>query len=75
MIRLTRLDGAAFVLNAELIRYVEQLPDTYITLTNGDRIIVRESLDQVMDLAIAYQQQKSLLPTSPRYRVAGDIPG
>lgn len=62
MIRVTRLDGTPIVLNAELIRYVEQLPDTYITLNSGDRIIVKESMDDVMDRAIAYQQTKSLIP-------------
>ena len=45
MIKLTRLDGEPFVLNAELIRYVERRPDTFITLTNGDRIVVSEPID------------------------------
>ena len=44
MIKLSRLDGEEFVLNAELIRYVESRPDTFITLTNGDRVVVRESM-------------------------------
>lgn len=62
MIRLTRINGEPFVLNAELIRYVEARPDTYVTLVNGDRIIVRETLDEVMDRAIRYQQSKHLIP-------------
>ena len=36
MIKLSRLDGEAFILNADLIKYVEQRPDTFITLTSGD---------------------------------------
>lgn len=64
MIKLTRLDGEAFVLNADLIRYVEQRPDTFITLTNGDRIVVCESMDEVIDRAVHYQQQKHLMPAS-----------
>ena len=63
MIRLTRINGEPFVLNAELIRYVESRPDTYVTLVNGDRLIVRETLDEVMDRAIRYQQSKHLIPT------------
>ncbi len=39
MIKLTRLDGEAFILNAELIKYVEKRPDTFITLTSGERLI------------------------------------
>lgn len=63
MIKLTRLDGERFVLNAELIRYVEQRPDTFITLTTGERFVVAETLDQVVDLAVDYQQRKHLIPT------------
>jgi flagellar protein FlbD len=62
MIKLTRLDGEPFVLNAEMIRYVEKRPDTFITLTTGERIIVAESMDDVVDRAIRYQQQKHWMP-------------
>ncbi len=66
MIKLTRLGGEPFVLNAELIRYVEARPDTFITLTTGERIIVVESMDEVMRRAVTYQQAKYLLPP-PRH--------
>ncbi|MBI1247367.1 flagellar protein [bacterium] len=62
MIKLTRLGGEPFVLNAELIRYIEASPDTFITLTNGDRIVVREGTDVVVDRVIEYHQRKNLLP-------------
>ena len=65
MIKLTRLDGESFVLNAELIRYVERRPDTFITLTTGERLVVGETMDQVVELAVAYQQQKHMLPRAP----------
>lgn len=74
MIRVTKLDGTPIVLNADLIRYVEQLPDTYITLTSGDRMIVRETMERVMDLAIAYQQQKQMLPRDWRLSHSREIP-
>ncbi|HEX4144401.1 MAG TPA: flagellar FlbD family protein [Pirellulales bacterium] len=64
MIRLTRLDGERFVLNAELIRYVEARPDTFITLTNGERLVVRESMDEVLHRAIDYQRSKHLFPSA-----------
>ncbi|MCU0876780.1 MAG: flagellar FlbD family protein [Pirellulaceae bacterium] len=66
MIKLTRLDGEAFVLNAELIRYIESRPDTYVTLTTGDRLVVTEPLDEVMRRAIEYQQSKYLFPQPRR---------
>ncbi|MEM9827698.1 MAG: flagellar FlbD family protein [Planctomycetota bacterium] len=62
MIKLTRLDGEPFVLNAELIRYVERRPDTFITLSSGDRIVVRESMDEVIDRSVRYQQHKHFMP-------------
>ncbi|MBM3998539.1 MAG: flagellar protein [Planctomycetes bacterium] len=65
MIRLTRLDGEPFVLNAEWIRYVEARPDTFITLTTGERLVVRESMDDVMERAVRYQQSKHLIPLPP----------
>ena len=62
MIKLTRLDGEAFILNAELIKYVEQRPDTFITLTLGDRIVVAETPEEVMQRTIDYHRGKRLLP-------------
>jgi flagellar protein FlbD len=62
LIQLTRLNGEAFVLNAELIRYVEQLPDTYVTLTTGDRIVVQEDMDEIVSRTIEYQRSKWLVP-------------
>lgn len=66
MIKLTRLDGEPFVLNAELIRYIEARPDTFITLTTGERVVVAETMDEVMARAIAYQQNKHLIPAPAR---------
>lgn len=68
MIKLTRLGGEPFVLNAELIRYIEARPDTYISLTTGERIVVVESMDEVMRRAMLYQQAKHLVPSAQRPR-------
>jgi flagellar protein FlbD len=62
MIKLTRLGGEPFVLNADLIRYVEARPDTFITLTSGERLVVAESMEEVMRRAVAYQQAKHIIP-------------
>ena len=66
MIRLTRLGGEPFLLNAELIKFVESRPDTYVTLVDGERVIVAESLEEVLRRAIEYQQSKYLIPALPR---------
>ena len=62
MIKLTRLGGEAFILNAELIRYVESRGDTFVTLTTGERMAVVETMAEVVARAIEYQRQKHLIP-------------
>lgn len=65
MITLTRLNGRLFVLNAELIRTVEENPDTVITLTTGEHLLVKESLRDVVALSIEYGRTlRLLLPPS-----------
>jgi flagellar protein FlbD len=54
MICLTRLNGQAFVVNADKIRYVEETPDTVVCCDTGDRMMVRETLQEVMRRAIEY---------------------
>ena len=66
MIRVTKLNQEVVVLNAELIRYIERCPDTLITLINGDTLMVRETLDEVVRRAVAYHQAKNLVP-KPEY--------
>lgn len=56
MIALTRLNGGRFVLNAELIRTLEEKPDTVVTLIGGEHLVVRERMDEVIDLVIRYRQ-------------------
>jgi flagellar protein FlbD len=54
MIALTRLNGEMFVMNAEKIRYVEATPDTVVCCDTGERLMVKESLREVMARAIEY---------------------
>jgi len=56
LIKLTRLDGQPFVLNAELIRTVEATPDTVVTLVDGSRVIVAETPAELVRRVIAYRQ-------------------
>ena len=63
MIKVTRLNGKEFVINAELIRTVEATPDTTITLINGDHFIVTESMEDVITRAIDYGRSlRRMLP-------------
>jgi flagellar protein FlbD len=55
MIQLRRLNGTPFWLNAELIEQIETAPDTVITLTTGNNIVVRERVEEIVELILAYR--------------------
>jgi flagellar protein FlbD len=64
MIELTRLNGHPIIINAELIKFVEQNPDTVITLVTGDKMVVREAAPEVMHRVLAYRRTL-LYPDAP----------
>ena len=64
MIKVTRLNGQMLVLNADLIEFVEEIPDTIITLTTGKKILVREVTDMIIEKVAAFRQQCLRLPES-----------
>jgi len=54
MIKVTRLNGKEFVVNAELIQYVEATPDSVITLVNHEKLVVKEPLDEIIRRVVEY---------------------
>ncbi|MGO9126670.1 MAG: flagellar FlbD family protein [Terriglobales bacterium] len=56
MIQLTRLNNSSLIVNSDLIKFVEQSPDTVITLLNGEKIIVRESAHQVLERIVQFRR-------------------
>jgi len=62
VIKLTRLNGEEFVVNAELIRFVEARPDTIVTLTTDDVFMVREGVDDVVRRVIDYARTIRTVP-------------
>lgn len=57
MIEVTRLNNTKVIINADLIEKVEESPDTIITLTSGNKIIVKESRQEVRNLVILYKKE------------------
>lgn len=57
MIRLTRLNRAALVLNSDLIEHIDVTPDTVITLTTGQILRVRETAEEVIRRIIEFRRQ------------------
>jgi len=56
MIAVTRLDGSAMWLNTDLIESVEPTPDTLISMSNGDKLYVRETPDTILERVIGFKR-------------------
>ena len=57
MIDLTRLNGHRMVVNCDLIKFVEPTPDTTISLITGEKLIVLESCDELMERILIYRSK------------------
>jgi flagellar protein FlbD len=57
MIQLTRLNKHPIGVNSDLIKFIENAPDTMITLLTGEKILVRESFEEILDRIVAYRQR------------------
>ncbi len=62
MIQLTRLNKKPLIVNSDLIEFIENAPDTTITLVTGEKVLVLESADQILGLIAEFRRR--LLPTS-----------
>lgn len=59
MIKVTRLNGNEVVINADLIEFVEALPDTIVSLVTGKKVIIKESADAVIERAAEFKRLSS----------------
>jgi flagellar protein FlbD len=57
MIALTRINGLPMMLNDDLIEQIESIPDTIVRLTNGQKLVVRETPSEVVDRVVAFRQR------------------
>jgi len=74
MIPLTRLNNSSLILNSDLVKFVEQAPDTVITLVNGEKILVRESADEVLGRIVTFRRSilQGIFPLTDH--VASNVP-
>ena len=56
MIRLTRINKSSLAINSDLIKFVESAPDTVITLSTGEKVVVTESLEQIIDQIVQFRR-------------------
>jgi flagellar protein FlbD len=76
MIMLTRLNNQSLTVNSDLIKFIEQSPDTVITLLNGEKLLVRESPVQVRERIVEFRRSvlQGVLPTTGCAPVAFPLP-
>jgi flagellar protein FlbD len=55
MIKLTRLNQSAFYLNPDLIKSIEETPDTIIKLINDDHVLVVEKAEEIVDRIVEFR--------------------
>ncbi|MGB2592265.1 MAG: flagellar FlbD family protein [Candidatus Acidiferrum sp.] len=56
MIQLTRLNNQPLMVNSDLIKFVERAPDTVLTLITGEKVIVLESAEAVLEKIVAFRR-------------------
>lgn len=56
MIKLTRFDGSEVAVNAEMIKFVEAAPDTIVTLASDQKLLVLETVDEVIEKVVDYKR-------------------
>jgi flagellar protein FlbD len=57
MIALRRLNGQPIMVNADLIESIETTPDTVVTLTSGNKLVVRDSMEEIRDRIIEFKRK------------------
>jgi flagellar protein FlbD len=57
MILLTRLNNRPLVVNSDMIKFIENTPDTVITLVTGEKIVVLETVAEVLDAILNFRRQ------------------
>lgn len=72
MIKVTRLNHTPLILNSDLIEHIEITPDTVITLTSGQKLMVLESAQEIVEEVIAFRRSLQD-PAQSCQAIAGDV--
>lgn len=82
MIRVSRLNGGALGLNADLIERIEQTPDTVVTLVGGKKLLVADTPDEIIERVVQFRAtvlarvpfiDTSEIEVQPVLRVVSDL--
>ena len=64
MLQVTRLNGSVFHLNPDLMMTVEANPDTIVTMTNGEKLLIRETPEEMTRQFLVFKQQCYAQPSA-----------
>lgn len=74
MIKVTRLNHVPLFVNSDVIQHIDMTPDTVITLTNGQKLMVLETADDIVQKIIAFRRSvvggSPVIPAPPEQRTA-----
>jgi flagellar protein FlbD len=73
MIVLTKINSATITVNSDMIEYIEETPDTVITLTNSDRIVVQERMAEIIEKIVQYRRTVLGLVDAERERQLREV--
>ena len=65
MIRVTKLNGEELVINDDLIEFIETTPDTIVSLTDGKKIMVKETIDDVIERVAEFKRKSGARELHP----------
>jgi flagellar protein FlbD len=57
MILVTRLDDSELIINSDMIEFIEQTPDTIVTLSDGKKILTKQTPDELIDMIVDFRQR------------------
>lgn len=60
MIKLTRVNGSDLLINESFIETAEETPDTVVTMQNGHRYFVKETVDEILQKAMEFEKEKNI---------------
>jgi len=66
MISLTRLNKVRVVINSDLIKFIEDTPDTVVTLVSGEKLVVAETVEEVVEKILTFRRQLMHFAEGPR---------
>ncbi len=65
MIKVTRINDSELVINSDLIEFVEAIPDTMVSLTTGKKIMVKESINEIIRRVAEFKRLSSVRSMAP----------